>query len=67
MILALVLTGTALVAVVSLLAAAAAAKIARLAGTPRPRALAHGAAAFTTTITLAATVTTTLATLATCL
>jgi len=64
MVFAVVLIGTALVVVVSTLAAAAAAKLARLTGASHPQALIRAAATFAATITLAATITTALAALA---
>ncbi|MGR6998651.1 hypothetical protein ACU686_12015 [Yinghuangia aomiensis] len=64
MVLAVVLIGTALVVVVSALAAAAAAKLARLSGASYPQALTRAAVTFAATITLAATITTALAALA---
>ncbi|WP_328484903.1 hypothetical protein [Streptomyces zaomyceticus] len=55
--LALVLLTTALILVIALLAAAGAAKLARLDGATYPTALTHAALTFTTVLTLAAAIT----------
>ncbi|MFF2949820.1 hypothetical protein ACFVVU_00510 [Kitasatospora sp. NPDC057965] len=62
---AVVILATALVFVVALLAAAGVGKLARMDGATYPAALTRAAAAFTTIITLAATVTAALAALLT--
>lgn len=64
MVFAVVLIGTALVVVVSLLAAAAAAKLARFSGASRPQATTFAAVTFASGLTLAATITSALASLA---
>lgn len=62
---AVVLLTTALVLVVALLASAGVSKLARMDGATYPAALTRAATAFTTVITLAATVTAALAALLT--